>query len=60
MKLLTGVIRMNSRKLKTYYNKDIRPQIILQGKWLEDLGYKIGDKIEVNLTKDKITIKKEP
>lgn len=51
---------MKTRKLKTYYNKDSRPMIILQGKWLEDLGYKIGDKIEVNITKDKITIKKEP
>ena len=51
---------MKTRKLKTYYNKDSRPQIILQGKWLEDLGYKIGDKIEVNIIKDKIVIKKEP
>ena len=52
--------KMKTRKLKTYYNKNNRPMIILQGKWLEDLGYKVGDKIEVKIIKDKITIKKEP
>lgn len=51
---------MKTRKLKTYYNKNNRPQIILQGKWLEDLGYQVGDRIEVNIIKNKIVIKKEP
>ena len=49
-----------TRKLKTYYNKNDRPMIILQGKWLEKIGYQIGDKIEVKIIKDKIIIKKEP
>lgn len=51
---------MKTRKLKTYYNKNNRPQIILQGKWLEDLGYQVGDRIEVKIIKNKIVIKKEP
>ena len=51
---------MKTRKLKTYYNKNNRPQIILQGKWLQELGYQVGDRIEVTIVKDKITIKKEP
>ena len=51
---------MKTRKLKTYYNKDNRPQIILQGKWLQELGYQVGDRIEVTIVKDKIIIKKEP
>lgn len=51
---------MKTRKLKAYYNKSNRPMIILQGKWLEDLGYKVGDRIEVKIIKDKVTIKKEP
>ena len=48
------------RKLKTYYNKNNRPMIILQGKWLEKIGYQIGDRIEVTIIKNKIVIKKEP
>lgn len=51
---------MKNRKLKVYYNTKNKPQIILQGTWLEKAGYKIGDKIEVNIIKDKIIIKKEP
>lgn len=51
---------MKTRKLKTYYNKDSRPQIILQGKWLQELGYQVGDRIDVTIIKDKIIIKKEP
>jgi bifunctional DNA-binding transcriptional regulator/antitoxin component of YhaV-PrlF toxin-antitoxin module len=48
------------RKLKIYYNKNNKPQIVLQGEWLEKAGYKVGDKIEVKIIKNKITIKKEP
>jgi hypothetical protein len=48
------------RKLKIYYNRNNKPMIILQGDWLEKIGYKIGDKIEVKIIKDKIAIKKEP
>lgn len=32
--------------------------VILQGKWLESLGYRVGDKITVDIKKNKIEIKK--
>lgn len=32
------------------------PKIVLQGKWLDGLGFSIGDKIVVTCSEDKITI----
>lgn len=32
--------------------------VVLQGKWMEELGYKVGDKITVNIKNNKIEIKK--
>ena len=32
--------------------------VMLQGKWMEELGYKVGDKIVVDIKKDVIKIKK--
>lgn len=34
------------------------PQIILQGNWLKDLGYDIGDKVIVDCQQDKLIITK--
>ena len=34
-------------------------QIILQGKWLESLGFSIGDKVIVDCQPDRIVIEKE-
>lgn len=51
------------RNLKIYYsyNQDNKnPLIMLKGKWLEKLGFQIGDRIEVECKKDKIVIKKSP
>ncbi|MBS9461246.1 SymE family type I addiction module toxin [Flagellimonas sp. 389] len=33
------------------------PEIRLEGDWLKELGFKIGDAIEVQQEKDKLTIK---
>lgn len=52
---------MQQRKLTVYAgsNKNAYiPQIILQGNWLEDLGYHIGDKIMVDCQPDKLIITK--
>ena len=35
------------------------PQIKLEGKWLEDANIKIGDKIVVSYTKNKLILHKE-
>ena len=35
------------------------PRIMLQGKWLSDAGYKVGDQIEVICKDNKIIIKLE-
>lgn len=37
----------------------LRSQIILQGKWLESLGFSIGDKVIVDCQLDRIVIEKE-
>jgi len=47
-----------TRELKIYYNNKKYPQIILQGKWLKDLGFNIHDKIIVRMYKDKLVIEK--
>jgi hypothetical protein len=47
-----------TRELKAYYNNKHYPQIILQGKWLKELGFNIHDKIIVRLYKDKLIIEK--
>lgn len=54
---------MGKRKLTVYAgsgkNYATIPQIILQGQWLEQLGFDVGDKITVDCQPDKITITKE-
>ncbi|WBX76696.1 SymE family type I addiction module toxin [Tenacibaculum ovolyticum] len=51
------------RKLKIYQKHKPRewkyitvPEIRLQGKWLNELGFKIGKEIEVKQQKNKLTI----
>lgn len=54
---------MSKRKLTVYAGsgKDYSyvSQIILQGKWLESLGFSIGDKVIVDCQPDRIVIEKE-
>lgn len=53
---------MEQRKLTVYEGRGKQyapiPQIVLQGKWLEQIGYNIGDKIVVDCQLEKITIRK--
>lgn len=50
------------RKIKVYgqsgYNYQEVPTIILKGKWLDELDFRIGNPIEVYVDKGIITIKK--
>ena len=54
---------MNKRTLTVYAGSgkgcSYIPQIILQGKWLEALGFSIGDKITVDCQQGRIVIEKE-
>lgn len=54
---------MSKRKLIVYAGsgKDYSyiSQIILQGKWLESLGFSIGDKVIVDCQPNRIVIEKE-
>ncbi len=54
---------MNKRKLTVYAGSgkgcSYISQIILQGKWLEALGFSIGDKITVDCQQGRIVIEKE-
>lgn len=51
---------MKTKTLKVYHgsgwNYTSIPQIILQGKWLDKLGFSIGDKITVTCNDNKLTI----
>ena len=50
----------DKRTLKVYEAPGDRrevPKIILQGKWLKEAGYEIGDSIEISIDKDQIVIK---
>ena len=34
------------------------PRIMLQGKWLQDLGFEVGQKINIAVSKNKIVIER--
>ena len=60
------------RNLKVYYNRSIVsrdwktwgyvtrektvPSIILKGEWLRNLGFEIGERVDVECTEDKLII----
>lgn len=54
---------MNKRKLTVYAGSgkgcSYISQIILQGKWLEALGFSIGDKVTVDCQPGRIVIEKD-
>lgn len=54
---------MKAKTLKVYHgsgrNYTSIPQIILQGKWLDKLGFSIGDKITVTCNDNKLTIMRD-
>lgn len=53
---------MKTKSLKVYEGSGKNympiPKILLQGKWLDKLGYSIGDQITVTCSEDQITITK--
>lgn len=53
---------MDTRKLTVYAgsgkNYDPMSKIILQGRWLEDLGFSIGDKVTVACQQGKLVIER--
>ena len=56
-------IQMGERKLTVYYGrggfKKSPPQILLQGKWLEQAGFSKGDKITVKYRQGQLIITKD-
>ena len=54
---------MNDRKLTVCYGsgnyKQAPPQILLQGKWLEQAGFSAGDKITVKCQQGQLIIIKD-
>lgn len=54
---------MKERKLKITYTpgteyKEQTPRIVLQGKWLKELGFEVGEYIIVSSSKKSIVISK--
>lgn len=54
---------MNDRRLTVCYGrgnyKQAPPQILLQGKWLDQAGFSAGDKITVKCQQGQLTIIKD-
>ena len=53
---------MKERHIKVYSSSgtaQVVPKIMLQGKWLIDAGYKIGDQIKVSCQDNKLIIELE-
>ena len=50
---------MKFRKLLVYEDSSDRPYILLNGKWLQKLGFHFHDVVEIKNYNDKIVIKKE-
>ena len=53
VKTLTVYEQLSTSKLR-----DPFPRIMLQGKWLKDLGFEIGQKINIKISKNSIVIEK--
>ena len=49
---------MKIKKLLVYEDSTDRPYILLKGKWLRRLGFDFHNRLELELYKDKIIIKK--
>jgi len=53
---------MTTKELKVYkgsgYHYSSIPQIVLQGKWLESMGFSIGGRVTVSCQDGKIIIEK--
>ena len=54
---------MKERKLKVTYApgseyKEQIPRIVLQGKWLKELGFEVGQHVIVSLSSEKIVVSK--
>jgi toxic protein SymE len=41
-----------------FYSQNRRPSIKLQGKWLKELGFEIGDRVDVKCEDGRLTITK--
>lgn len=53
---------MKTKNMKVYQGSGRNyvevPKIVLQGKWLQDLGFSVGDQLTVTCSEDMITIKR--
>jgi len=50
---------MRTKELTVYKGRGANynaPQIVLQGKWLQGLGFSIGDKVTITCEQDRIVI----
>lgn len=54
---------MEERFLKVQEAPGIRndvPRILLQGKWLSNLGYQVGDRVKVSIQDHRLIIEQNP
>jgi toxic protein SymE len=49
-------IKIQPKHRKRTYDEIWIPEIKMEGKWLRELGFEIGDQIEIKQQKNKLTI----
>ena len=54
------VLRKEFKIYEVYNGKKTIPQIRINGIWLQELGFNIGDKISLELIEGELVIKKMP
>ena len=59
--LMMMLLKMKERKLKVTYapganHKEEIPRILLQGKWLKELGFEVGKFIIISCTNEELVI----
>ena len=59
-KAIEQVLRKEFKIYEVYNGKKTIPQIRINGIWLQELGFNIGDKISLELIEGKLVIEKMP
>ncbi len=53
-------LKIQSKYRNNQFSTSIVPELILRGRWLEDLGFKKESRVTVHTSKKKIVIRPEP
>ncbi|MCH5171295.1 MAG: hypothetical protein J1F31_00445 [Erysipelotrichales bacterium] len=46
------------KRITNSYHAKVYPYLLIQGFWLKDLGFNVGDRVSIDLVDDALVIKK--